>query len=90
MATPSALPSTINTETKPQSPHMIPSDEESISSQAPIPPSIYIDCIPHPLTKFTPTYPINATLHKNSIKPISIRTLNLVYRDANNLPPIPP
>ena len=75
---------------QPQSLQIIPSDEESISDQAPLPPSIDIDCLPQPSTKFTPTDPSGTTLHKNSIKPISIRTLNLVHTDATNIPPIPP
>ena len=90
MATPSGHPSTITPEPKPQSPHIISSDEDSISSQAPLSPSIYIDCIPQPSTKFTPTEPSNATLHKNYIKPLSIHTLNIVHINVTNLPPIPP
>ena len=74
----------------PQSPHIILSDEESISSQPPLHSSIYIYCLPQSLTKVPPTEPSNATLHKNSIKPLSIRTINLVHKDATNLPPIPP
>ena len=42
------------------------------------------------MTKITATYTRNATLHKNSVEPLSIRTLNLVHRDAKNLSPIPP
>ena len=90
MATPYGCPSTINPGPAPQSPHIIPSDEESISSHPPLPPSIDIDCIPQPLTKVPPTEPSNATLHKKSIDPLSICTLSLVHRDATNLPPIAP
>ena len=90
MATPSGRPSIITPEPTPQSYHIIPSDEESISYQNSLPPYINIDCLTQPSTKITPTEPSNATLHKNSVKPLSIRTLNLVHRDSSNLPPIPP
>ena len=90
MDTPSGRPSTVTPEPKPLSTHTIPSDEDSISSQAPLPPSIEIDCLPHPSTKVKPTEPSDAKLQKNSIKPLSIRTLNMVHRDATNLLPIPP
>ena len=90
MAIPSGHPSTITLEPKPQSPNIIPSDEDSISSQAPLPTSINIDYPPQPSTKVTPIEPRDATLHKNYIKPLSILTINLVHRDATNLSPIPP
>ena len=89
MYTPSGLPSMITPEPKPQSTHIIQSDEDSISYQAPITPSIDIDCLPQPPTKVTPTEPSDATLNNNSIKPLSIRTINLFHRDTTNLPPIP-
>ena len=69
--------------------NIIPSDEDYFSSQPPLPPSIDIDCIPQPLTKVPPTETSYATLHKNSIELLTIRTLNLVHREATNLPPIP-
>ena len=90
MPTPSGRQSTITTEPKPQSPPIIPSDEESISSQSTLPPSIDIYSIPQPLNKFPPTEPSDATLHKNSIKTLSICTLDLIYIGATSLPPIPP
>ena len=90
MATPSGHPPTINTEPKTQSPHIIPSDEDYISFQHPLPTSIDIDCLHQHATKVPPTEPSDATLHKNSIEPLSIRTINLVHRDATNLTPIPP
>ena len=89
MDTPSGRPSMITPGTTPQSPNIIPSDEDSISSQPPIHPSIDIDCLPQPSNKVPPTEPRNATLHKNSIDPLSICTLNLVHIDATNLPRIP-
>ena len=52
--------------------------------------SIDINFLPQPSTKVPYTEPIDATLHKNSIEPRSIRTLNIVHRDYTNLPPIPP
>ena len=88
MATYSGRPSTITPEPTPQSTHIIPSDEDSISSQPPLPPSIDIYCLPQPLTKVPPTEPSDATLNNNSIEPLSIRTLNLVHRYATNLPPL--
>ena len=90
MATPPGHPSTINPEPTPQPPHIIPSDEESISSQTYLPPSIKIDCLHQPSTKITPNDPSDATLHKNSVEPLSIWNLNLFHRDSRNLPPIPP
>ena len=90
MATPSGLPSTITPSQKLQSPHINPSDEEYISSQPLIPTSIDINCIPQPSTKVPPTEPSNTTLKKNSIEPLSIRTINLVHKDADNIRPIPP
>ena len=67
MATLYGRPYMITPEPTPQSPHIIPSDKESISYKPPIPPSIDIDCIPQPSTRVPPNKPINATLHKNSI-----------------------
>ena len=90
MATPSGLPSTTTPAQKPQSPHINTSDEEYISSQPLLPTSIDINYIPQPLTKVPPTEPSNTTLKKNSIEPLSTRTLNLVHKDAANICPIPP
>ena len=90
MATPSGRPSTITTEPTPQSPHIIPSDEESISSKTSLTPSLNIDNPPQPPIKIKATDHSDEILHKNSVEPLSIRTLNLVHRDANNLPPIHP
>ena len=90
MNTPSSRPSTITPDPTPQSPHIITPYEEFISSQPPLPNFIDIDCLPHPLTNVPLTEPRDATLHKNSIEPLSIRTLNMVHRDATNLPFIPP
>ena len=89
MATPSGRPSTITPEPTPQSHHIILSNEESISSQASLTRSINIYGLPQYLTKITPTDPRNATLHKKSVKPLSIHTLNLFHRDSSNLCPIP-
>ena len=87
MTTSSGRPSIITPEPTPQSPHIIPSYEESISSKASLPLSINIDCLPQPSTKITPTETRDETLHKNSVEPLSIRTINLVHRDASNLTP---
>ena len=90
IATPSGRPSTITPDTKTQFPHIIPSDEDSISYQPPLSPSIYIDCLPQPSAKVPPTEASNATLQKNSIETLYIRTLNMFHIDATNLPPTPP
>ena len=74
----------------PRSPHIIPSDEESLSSKHPLPPSIDINCLPQPPTNAPPTEPRNETPHKNSVEPLSTCTINLVHKDATTLPPIPP
>ena len=90
MATPSGRPSTITPAQTPQSPHIITSDEDSIFSQTPLPPYKYISYLPQPSTKVPPTEPINVTLQENFIEPLSVRSLNLVHKDAANIPPIPP
>ena len=90
MATPSVRPSTMTPEPKHQSPHIIPSDEDSIFSQSPLHSSIEIDCLPQSSTEVATTDIINSIIHKNSIKPLYICTLNIVHRDANNLPHIHP
>ena len=79
-ATPSGLPSTITPDQTLQTPQIITSAEESLSSQPPLPPSIYIDFIPLPLTKVPPTEPNDQTFHKNSLEPLSIHNINLVTR----------
>ena len=45
---------------------------------------------PQPLIKVKASEPRDAILHKNSVEPLYIRTLNLVHKDANNIPPTPP
>ena len=90
MSTPSGCPYIITPEPKPQPPHIIPSDDESISSQNSLLPSFKSDNQPQPSTKIKSSEPSDVIIHKKSVEPISIRTLNLVYIDANNLPPIPP
>ena len=90
MDTPSVRPSKITPAQKPQSPHIITSDEKSLSSKPSILPSMDINRLPQHPTKVPPNEPSVTTLHKNSVEPIPIRTLNMVHRDATNLPPIPP
>ena len=63
---------------------------ESISSQTHLPPSIDIDCLTQSSSKVPPNEPSYVTLKNNSIEPLFIRTINLVHRDATNIPPIPP
>ena len=90
MATPSGLPSTITPEPKPQSPHIIPSDDESISPQNSLLTSLNSNNHPQTLIKIKASDRSNAILHKNLVEPLSIRTLNLVHKYANNIFPIPP
>ena len=90
MATHSGIPSTITSELTQQPPHIIPSDDESITSQTSLPPSPQSNNQPQPLIKIKASEPRDATLHKNLAEPISLRTLKLVYKDAYNLPPITP
>ena len=90
MATPSVRPSTITPEQKSQSPHIIPSYYESISSQTSPLQSLNSDNQPQPSIKIKASEPSDAILHKNLVKPLSILNLNIVHRDANNLPHIPP
>ena len=73
-----------------QSPHIIPSDEDSISSEPPLPITTDIQPLPPPPTKDPTTEPSDETLHKNSVEPLSVRTINLVQNDATNIPLVPP
>ena len=90
MATHSVRPYTSTPEPKPQSLHIIPSDEESISSYSSRLPSLNIYNQPQPSINIKSSEPSNEILHKNSVEPLSVRTLNLVHGYAKNLPPIPP
>ena len=88
--TPSGRPSTITPELTHQSPHIIPSDDESITYQTPLSESLKSDNKPQSLINIKANEPSNALLHKNSVEPLSLRTLNLVNTHASNLPIIPP
>ena len=90
MTTPSGKPSTITTKLTHQSPHVIPSDDEFITSQTSLPSSLQSDNQPQYLINIKASEPRDALLHKNSVEPLSLRTLNIVHKDASNLPPIPP
>ena len=90
MKTLSGRPSTITPEPKPQSTHIIPSDDESISSQTSLLPYLNSNNQPQPSINIKASAPSNAIVHKNLVRPLSIRILNLVHKDANNLPPIQP
>ena len=90
MATPSGRPSTITPEPKPQSSHIIPSDDESISSQNSLLPSLNSNNKPQPLIKVKPSEPSDTITHNNLVETLYVRSINLVYKDTNNLPPIPP
>ena len=90
MATPSGRPSTITPEPTHQSPHIIPSDDESIKSQTSLLPSLQSNNQPQPLINIKASEPSDAILNKNSVEPLSLRTLKLVCKGASNLHPIPP
>ena len=90
MATTSGLPSTVTPSDNPQSPHIIPSDEYSICSEPPPHITTEITPVPLPPTEDPTTEPSDEILQKNSIEPLSICTLNIVHKDATNIPPVPP
>ena len=90
MAAPSGRPSTITTDLTQQSPHIIPSDDESITSQTSLPPSLQINNLPQPLINIKASEPSNTTLHKKLVEPLSLHTLKIVHKDAYNLHPILP
>ena len=90
MATPSGRPSTITPEPKPQSPQIIPSDDESISSQTSLLPSLNSENQPQYPIEIKAIEPSDAILHKNYLELLYISTHNILHRDANNLPPTPP
>ena len=90
METTSGRPFTITPEPKHQSPHIVPSDDESITSQTSLLPSLHSDNQPQPLINIKSSEPSDALLHKNLVEPLSILTLNIVHKDASKLPPIPP
>ena len=90
IATPSGRPSTITPDPTHQSPHIIPSDYESITSQTSLHPYLQSDNQTKPLINIKASEPSDALLHNNLVKPLSICTLKLVHKDASNLPHIPP
>ena len=90
METPSGRSSTITPEPTHQLPHIIPSDDESITSQTSLAPSFQSDNQPQPLINIKSSDPNDSLLHKNSLEPLSLRTLKLIHKDTSNLPPIPP
>ena len=90
MATPSGRPSTITPAHNPQYLNIIPSDEDYICTEITLPITTQINYILPPPTKDPTTEPSYETLHKNSIEPLSIRTINLVHNDATNILPVPP
>ena len=90
MTTPSGIPSTITPELTLQSPHIIPSDDESITSQTSLPESFQSDNQPKSLINIKASEPSDALLHNNLVEPLSLHTLNLVHKYASNLHPSPP
>ena len=89
MTTPSGRPSTITPELTTQSPHIILSDDESITSQTSLPASLQSDNQPQTLINIKSSEPSNALIHKNSVEPLYLCTLKLVHKDDYNLPPFP-
>ena len=72
------------------SPHTIPSDNESISSETSI--SVTTEAQPlhlYPTDKLT-TEPSDETPQKNSIETLSTRTLHILHHNVSNLSSIPP
>ena len=90
MAKHSGIPSTITSELTQQPPHIIPSDDESITSQTSLLLYLKSDNQPQPLINIKASEPSDALLHKNLVEPLSLRTLKLVHNDASNLTHIPP
>ena len=72
-----------------QYPNLIPPDEDYICTEPPLPIIIDIQPVPLPPNDDTTTEPSDETLHKSSVEPLSICTLNLVHKYATNLPPVP-
>ena len=90
MTTPSGRLSTITPELTHQSTHTIPSYDESITFHTSLPASLQSDNKPQSLLNIKSSEPSDALLHKNSVEPLSLRTLNPVHKDATDLPPILP
>ena len=67
MATLSGRPYKITPEPTPQSPHIIPSYEESISPQISLPPSLKIYYPPQTSIKIKAADPNNEIIHKNLV-----------------------
>ena len=80
MSTSSGHPPTITPADKPQTPHIVPSDDNYIYSEPPLPITTDIQTVPLPPTKDLTTEPSDETLHNNSVEPLSIRTLNIVHK----------
>ena len=89
-ATTFGCPSMVTLPDKLPLPHIIPSYENSISSEPPLHITTDVQSLPPPPTEYPTTEPSDETLHKNSVEPLSIRTLHLVNKKATNLPPVPP
>ena len=80
MATPSGRPSKITPEPKHQLPHIIPSDDDSITSQTSLLPSLQSNNQPQPLINIKSSEPSDVLLHKNLVEPLSLRTINLDHK----------
>ena len=90
MATHSGCPSTITPDNNPQPPHIIPSYKDSICYEPPLPITTDVQPPLPPPTENPTTEPSDQTLQKNSVEPLSIRTLHIVNKNTTNLPPVPP
>ena len=72
------------------SPHVIPSENESISYETSIDIVAEVQPIPPSPTDEKTTEPSNKKPQKNYSEPLSTHTLNLVHHNVSNLPSIPP
>ena len=90
MVIPSNLPSMITPADNHQYPHLIPLDDYYVFIETHLHITIDIQPVPPPPIKYPTNEPSEKTLHKKSVEPLSIRTLNLIHMDATNLPPVPP
>ena len=90
ISTTSSRPYMVNTPDNLQSPNIIPSYEDYIRSELPLPITTDIQPLPMYPTNDTTTETSDETLHKKYLEPLSIRTLNLVHNKDTNIKPVPP
>ena len=90
MATPSGHPSMVTPPYNLPLPHIITSYGYSISYEPPLIFTNDVQPLHPPPTEDPTTEPSGETLYKNSVEPLSICTLHLVYKNDTNLPLVPP